>query len=182
LSAGGGFVPSGTFNFVNFAALPNIYQRYNVSFNGRNDYALAVPQSSLDRIDALLEKGVPVIIKVDFYAAPVLKNEHFVLIDGKNSSGGYTITDPWDGVQKDLCPRYGKTAALAIYSILWLDHNPVQSPKKITAVGDIDIYGALPVGKMTNGTAAQVLEEKHGHYRIGTNQWVLASNTKLDEV
>ncbi len=44
--------------------------------------------------------------------------QHFVLIVGKDEQG-YVIHDPYYGDRVPLCPRYGKTDAIAICGVVF---------------------------------------------------------------
>lgn len=72
----------------------------------------------LDKINAELKAGRPVVVMVDFDHDP---NDgiqtHFVLIVGLNDDGVYIINDPWYGDQVFFTGRYGIDQGLAINQI-----------------------------------------------------------------
>lgn len=79
--------------------------------------------------DADIKKGVDwfnagrhIVLEVDFYPSDSInpnfpqkpqEQQHFVLMSGVDGDV-ITIIDPWDGGEKYLCPRYGKTNSAAL--------------------------------------------------------------------
>lgn len=80
-------------------------------------FCTAVP-APLDKIDASLKDGKPVVVMVDFDHDP---NDgiqtHFVLIVGREDNENYIINDPWFGDQVYFIARYGSDQAAAINQI-----------------------------------------------------------------
>ena len=73
---------------------------------------------NLSKIDAYLDKGMPVIAKVDFSPTAGVQ-DHFVLIIGKENNS-YLIADPWTGEVYFFEAKYGDPAkniyGLRLYS------------------------------------------------------------------
>ena len=63
----------------------------------------------LEKIDAVLQAGYPVIVKVDYNPATLPVNEHWVLVIGKEGAS-YIINDPIDGARVKFESRYGAPA------------------------------------------------------------------------
>lgn len=71
------------------------------------------------------------VLEVDFYPhdstdknfpPQVGEQQHFVLavgVESGNSDTRIIIIDPWDGQQKNLCPRYGKTITSALVRAIY---------------------------------------------------------------
>lgn len=113
LVLGGGYRAA---NLVDWSRLPRLYQE--MKYLGRVD--CPTTSAPIEQVDALLDKGLPVIVYVDFSHEPGLQ-QHFVLITHRGEGGEYYINDPWFGDQSTLCPRYGQTAKAAICGIILLE-------------------------------------------------------------
>lgn len=83
------------------------------------------PLSLIDRTTAHVQRGNPAILQVDFSPAPK-QQQHWVLITGahvdEKGNVVYEINDPWpradDPQPGTLCPRYGKTNAIAFIRVV----------------------------------------------------------------
>lgn len=100
MKAKGGF--SG--NLFVWSVLPVVYPDILMDWN----YYIKceTTPAPLNKIDELLNAGVPVIVKVDFNPATSPINEHWVLVVGKQD-GSYVINDPIDGTRVKFESRYG---------------------------------------------------------------------------
>ena len=100
-------------NLVDWHRIPDVFPDAKLSYAGRID--CPDKPAPLDRIDALLDKGMPVIVYVDYSTAPGLQ-QHFVVIHA-NVSGNYVIADPYEK-HPTLVPAYGKDAKTAVCGII----------------------------------------------------------------
>jgi hypothetical protein len=121
LAEGRGFIPSGSYNYISWPRLPNLYPQMN--YNGRQDFGAGIaplPARFLTQIDARVDRGEPVIVYVDANRYAGGLQQHFVLIHGRDPHGAFHIVNPWNGLLQDLRP-YGETDALAIRGFILLD-------------------------------------------------------------
>lgn len=122
LAARGGFRPYGSFNFIDWSQVPEIYPQ--LTYNGRRDFmpkapaALAVMQMIVDR----LQHNDPAIVYVDAERYKDGLQQHFVLAISQAQSGSILIANPWSGTVQDLRP-YADTDRMAIRGVIFLDQN-----------------------------------------------------------
>lgn len=84
----------------------------------------------IDKIDAVLQAGYPVIVKVDYNPATLPVNEHWVLVIGKEGNS-YIINDPIDGARVKFESRYGQPARY-IFRIAVYKGKIVTNPQEVT--------------------------------------------------
>lgn len=77
-----------------------------------------VPAANMTTLINHLRSGNCAILEVDGIPGGQL-DTHFVIALGASVDGQIVIVDPWTGDLAPLCPRYGPTAAIAIYGY-WL--------------------------------------------------------------
>lgn len=107
-------------NLVNFGALRNVYPQ--IVYGGRIDCPL--DPAPLGEIDAMLARGLPVIVYVDANRYVGGVQQHFVLVTG-SVGNDYAIANPWNGKIQTLTPIYGDTAAHAVCGIIKFEHSAV---------------------------------------------------------
>lgn len=100
-------------NLVDWQRVPEVFPDAHLRYDGRIDTPGPAP---VERIDALLRVGMPVIIRVDFDLKKVGEQEHFVLVHGKVGDN-YTIADPYKNAPT-LCPAYGATPQIAVVAMI----------------------------------------------------------------
>lgn len=101
-------------NLVDWQRIPEVFPDAHLIYSGRIDTPKT--PAPIDRIDALLRAGMPVIVKVDSDLGKPDVQEHFVLVHGKVGAN-YTIADPYKNAAT-LCPAYGATPAIAVVAMI----------------------------------------------------------------
>ena len=107
-------------NLVDWLRLPEVFPKAHLHYDGRIDTPKT--PAPVDRIDALLRTGTPVIVKVDSDLVKPDVQEHFVLVHGK-VEGNYVIADPYRSAAT-LCPAYGPTPAIAVVAMILYSAEP----------------------------------------------------------
>jgi hypothetical protein len=128
LARHGGYIPSGTYNYINWPRLPDLYEP--LIYNGRHDFGSTpnpLPQSVLDLIQARLERREPALVYVDANRYLGGLQQHFVLVVGRNTAGTWNIINPWNGRLQTL-RAYGDTDPLAVRGLILLDFKRSQAP------------------------------------------------------
>lgn len=127
LAMNGGYIASGTFNYINWPRLPDLYPQF--VYNGRQDWGATptpLPERILAQIQARLDRNEPAIVYVDANRYLSGLQQHFVLVVGRNAAGTWNIINPWNGQLQDLRP-YGETDRLAVRGLILLDFKFSQS-------------------------------------------------------
>ena len=96
--------------YYRWSSLAKIYP--DIKFTEFVNTPTPVTLAQFTEIDAHLEKGFPVMLKVDYNPATTFVEQHFVLLVGKVGNS-YKIADPWTGTIESFTAKYG-TAKYAI--------------------------------------------------------------------
>lgn len=155
-----------------------------ITFGARYNYA------ALDKVDAQLAKGLPVIVNVDLNPATPALDEHWVLVVGK-VDGSYMINDPWYGTQLKFEEKYGNPSTgmriVCTYEFSGEIVPPAPTPEpapievgqKVRTLVGLNIrkgagtnYGVWATAP--KGTLLDMLEIKGDWIRCGWNQWALS--------
>lgn len=107
-------------DLVDWARIPEVFPQAHLRYDGRIDTPRT--PAPVERIDALLRIGMPVIVKVDSDLGKPDVQEHFVLVHGK-VSGNYVIADPYKSASM-LCQTYGTTAQIAVVAMILYSPEP----------------------------------------------------------
>jgi hypothetical protein len=171
------------------ASLPRVLPRLRF----RNYIECHNSPAPISDIDASLAAEMPVIVEVDYSAAPGLQN-HWVVLYQK-SGGDYLIRDPWpypsDANDVPLTVRYGfaGSSSSIIQAVLWFEGSTAQPPvdtgepatMQVVTTEDGLALRQQPfigtdnlIGRLPNGTQLGVLDaEAEARTKIGvTNQWL----------
>lgn len=100
-------------NLVDWQRVPEVFPEAHLHYDGRINTPGPAP---VDRIDALLRVGMPVIVRVDFDLKKSGEQEHFVLVHGKVGDN-YVVADPYKNAAT-LCPAYGTTPQIAVCAMI----------------------------------------------------------------
>lgn len=138
MKANGGF----NGNLFVWAGLEKVYPDIVIDWSNYINCEL-VP-APMDKIDAVLAKGYPVIVKVDYNPATLPVNEHWVLIVGKEGSS-YIINDPIDGARVKFESRYGAPARY-IFRIAVYKGKSGSVPVELTDKQKLDLLWAAHPG------------------------------------
>jgi hypothetical protein len=171
------------------ASLPRVLPRLRF----RNYIECHNSPAPIPDIDASLAAEMPVIVEVDYSAAPGLQN-HWVVLYQK-SGGDYLIRDPWpyppDANDVPLTVRFGfaGSSSSVIQAVLWFEGPTTQPPvdtgepatmQVVTTVdglalrqqpfiGTDNLIGRLPIGAQLGVLDA----EAEARPKIGvSNQWL----------
>jgi hypothetical protein len=152
-----------------------------ITFGARYNYA------ALDKVDAQLAKGLPVIINVDLNPATPALDEHWVLVVG-NVDGSYIINDPWTGTQFKFEEKYGNPSTgmriVCTYNFAGTvepvpEPSPIEVGRVVKTLVNLNIrkgagtsYGVWATAP--KGAILDVLEVKGDWVRVGWNQWALS--------
>ena len=154
-----------------------------ISFGYRYQYA------ALDKIDAELAAGRPVIINVDMVPGTPVMDEHWVLVVGK-VGGSYIINDPWTGDQIKFEDRYGSPSkGIYIVSTYKFTGTPAPLPPdepeplpegKVRALVNLNIRKGAGTSyarwaTAPKGTILDVLETQGDWVRVGWQQWCMSN-------
>jgi hypothetical protein len=181
LKANNGYQNSNWFVWGSLNKLDN-----RISFGYRYQYA------ALDKIDAELAAGRPVIINVDMVPGTPVMDEHWVLIVGK-VDGSYIINDPWSGKQGKFEDTYGSPSK-GVYIVCTYKFAgtpaplppdepeppaPIEVGTQVKTLVNLNIrkgagtsYGVWATAP--KGTVLDVLETKGDWVRVGWQQWALS--------
>ena len=138
MKANGGF----NGNLFVWAVLEKVYPDIVIDWSNYINCEL-VP-APMDKIDAVLQAGYPVIVKVDYNPATLPVNEHWVLIVGKEGAS-YIINDPIDGARVKFESRYGAPARY-IFRIAVYKGKSGSVPVELTDKQKLDILWAAHPG------------------------------------
>ena len=147
-----------------------------VSFGTRYSYA------ALDKVDAQLQAGKPVIIHVDFVPSTPAIDEHWVLVVGKQGSD-YIINDPRDGMQIKFEDRYGDPKT-KIFHVCTYNYEKQSEPlyRVRVTINNLLIRGgpgtSYPVVYRYASGEYDVFEERDGYGRIGAGRWIALAYTE----
>jgi len=147
----------------------------------------------LDKVDAQLQAGKPVIVNVDMYPATSALDEHWVLIVGK-VNGSYIINDPWYGTQFKFEDKYGAPSKGVRIVCTYNFDGAFTPPEPETALYRVKINEGVtalrirsaPVESPSTDTGARakypqeydVFEERDGYGRIGAGRWIALEYTQ----
>jgi len=155
-------------------------------------FAYRYAGSALDKINASLAAGMPVIVHVDYNPSTQAIDEHWVLVVGRQGDD-YIINDPKDGKQLLFSTRYG-VASKNIHTVCTYNFagtvEPVPEPTPIEAGQVVKTLVNLNIRKgagtgysiwatAKKGTELDVLEVRGDWVRVGWNQWCIS---RLDGV
>ena len=153
-------------------------------------FAYRYAGSALDKINASLSAGMPVIVHVDYNPSTPAIDEHWVLVVGRQD-GDYIINDPKDGKQLLFANRYG-VASKNIHTVCTYNFSgivppvepepepsPIEAGQVVATLVNLNIrkgagtkYGVWATAP--KGTKLDVLEIKGDWVRCGWNQWALS--------
>jgi hypothetical protein len=166
----------------------SVLKKYDprISFAYRYEYA------ALDKIDAQLAAGRPVIVNVDMVPGTPVIDEHWVLVVGK-VDGSYIINDPWYGTQFKFEDKYGAPSkGIYIVSTYNFTGTPAPLPPdepeplpvlevgtQVKTLVNLNIRKGAGTGysiwaTAPKGTTLDVLEIKGDWVRVGWNQWCMS--------
>jgi len=142
----------------------------------------------LDKVDAQLQAGKPVIVNVDMYPATSALDEHWVLIVGK-VNGSYIINDPWYGTQFKFEDKYGAPSKGVRIVCTYDFTGSVPQPEPEVALYRVRVTvpdlliraGADKNAKVVYRYASgeyDVFEERDGYGRIGAGRWISIEYTQ----
>jgi hypothetical protein len=125
-------------NLFVFDALETLF---GIKVDWENFIDCADVPAPLDKIDAILARKLPVVVKVDYDTNDDDVDQHWVVIYGK-VNGSYIISDTWDGLEKKFEDRYGDPKRYIFKIVTWIgvpqeptpDPDPVPVPEQETAV------------------------------------------------
>jgi len=118
-------------NLINFWAVANLFEDIKV----KEYYNCYDEPCNLQKIDAQLEKKMPVIALVDFSPTAGVQT-HFVLIIGKTEDGHYLINDPWTGETYYFDAKYGDPVRY-IYGLRIYEGTPKEENSPEDQISDL---------------------------------------------
>ena len=160
-------------------------------YDPRIDYQYRYKPVQLDKVDAQLAKGFPVIVNVDLVPSTTVLDEHWVLVVGK-VNGSYIINDPWYGTQFKFEEKYGAPSTGMRIACTYNFNGVVVPPEPPTPieVGKVvktlvrvnmrkspnryisNVWQVLPIGERLDVIETRIVSGERW-IRCGWNQWVM---------
>ena len=164
------------------------------SYDNRISFAYRYEYAALDKIDAQLAAGRPVIVNVDMIPGTPVMDEHWILVVGK-VDGSYIVNDPWYGTQFKFEEKYGSPSkgiyVVSTYEFAGAVPPPVEPEPEGAVLFRVKVREGItkliirsaPIQQSQYDTGAKakypeeydVFEERSGYGRIGLNRWISMS-------
>ena len=157
-------------NLLSYNAITDIYPDIVVDW----EQFIANPTSA--QIDAVLERGMPVIIQVDYNPATSALDQHWVVVIGRDSNG-FLIADPIDGQVVNLSRYANKAFKMVVYTrqtaedVLFKARTKVDLNVRSTPVYYADNRNVVDLLRKGDIVNVNEVHPDNGWFRIGVGRW-----------
>lgn len=162
-------------NLLIFDAINRIYPDITV------DWTQYITNPTSAQIDAVLERGIPVIVQVDYIPNTPALDQHWVVVIGKDSAG-YIIADPINGQVGSLSRYANKAYRMVVYQQVGQEVDVLFRIKvlagalNVRSTPEYIADGSNKVDLLNKGEVVNVYQiADNGWYRIGINRWISGS-------
>lgn len=137
--------------YYKWGRLTRLYQ--NIKFSKFVNTPDPVTPEQFQEMDDHIDRGMPVMLKIDFNPATTFVNQHYVLLIGKEGNS-YKIADPWTGTVERLS-SYG-VAKYTIQRYILYEGTVTDNSEEITFRQFID---------------NDITPEVEGHFNLKDHEW-----------